>query len=565
MIAINSHGSINTDGGSNSQINLAGAIIRILGSINGSSRSSNNLSAINIVSAPNTSSDNDGAKILVSGTDVVYVGPNASIISNGDNGGLITLVSNQGSVVIENALIQTNGGNGRGGAINISGLLSTNLVAANIQAIGNTVGGIIKIGNDAQYGTLPFSIITSIDNQTTINAFAVNGPGGYIETSGHTLHLLAAINAGRGGIWLLDPTDIIISYDSDTATNIAFNVPNSFGSNLDVITSDQLYSPNSSSTSIINVNNLITALNLGQAITITTIGSTGSGNGDITVNAPIISQDGSLTLKAVGVVNINQSISLGGIASQLFVQGSLINIAANVTTSSLQRYNGPVVINNNPILNSNYGGFIVFGSTVDDFCRGCNQLSLSSQYPAAVSFGGSVGATTPLNSLIVTGDSLFTKGSIVTRSYQQYNVTNLFLAGDTTMTTQNAPIYMYAAINETEVKKGQLGHSLTLDAGTSTVNLYESVGNLSPIRNLTILSPAYITKDISTNGNQTYASTVQINGTVQQGSTLTLSTPSIINFGSTIDDAYSWNQTGNTKLVIPVSYTHLTLPTILRV
>ena len=553
MIAINSYGSINTNGGSNSQINLVGAIIRILGSINGSSRSSNNLSAINIVGAPNTSSDNDGAKILVSGADVVYIGPNASIISNGDNGGLITLISNQGSVVIENALIQTNGGNGRGGAINISGLLSTNLVAANIQAIGNTVGGIIKIGNDAQYGTLPFSIITSIDNQTTINAFAVNGPGGYIETSGHTLHLLAAINAGRGGIWLLDPTDIIISYDSDTATNIAFKVPNSFatGSILEVVsTSDQHYSPNSSSTSIINVNNLITALNLGQAITITTIGSSGSGNGDISVNAPIISQDGSLTLKAVGAVNINQSISLGGIASQLFVQGSLINIAANVTTSATQRYNGPVVISNNLSLNSNYGGFIVFGSTVDDFCRGCNQLSLSSQYPAAVSFGGSVGATTPLNSLIVTGDSLFTKGSINTTGVQQYNVTNVFLGGDTTMTTQNAPIYMYAAINESVVASGQLGHSLTLDAGTSTVNLYESVGNLSPIRNLTILSPTYITKDISTNGNQTYASTVQINGTVQQGSTLTLATPSIINFSSTIDDVASWNQTGNTKLVI---------------
>ncbi|WP_281971363.1 MULTISPECIES: glycine-rich domain-containing protein [unclassified Polynucleobacter] len=553
MVAINSHGSINVGSGSNSEINLAGAIIRILGSMNGSARGSSNTNSVNTLGAQNNSTDNNGAKILVSGTDLVYVGPNASIISDGDNGGSITFISNQGSVVIENALIQTNGGNGRGGAIHISGLLSTNLVAANIRAIGNTVGGIIKIGNDAQYGTLPFSIITSIDNQTMINAFSVNGPGGYIETSGHTLHLLSAINAGRGGIWLLDPTDIIISYDSDTATNISYNVPNSFatGRNSEVTpTSDQLYSPNSSSTSIINVDNLVRALNLGQVITITTIGSSGSGNGDISVNAPINSQDGSLTLRAVGAVNINQSIFLGGIASELFVQGAVINIAANVTTSSNQRYNGPVVINNNPSLNSNYGGYIIFGSTVDDICSGCNQLNLSTQYPAAVSLGGSVGATTPLNSLIVTGDSLFTKGSINTTGYQQYNVTNVFLSGDTTMTTQNAPIYMYSSVNESVVAQGQLGHSLTLDAGTSTVNLYDSIGNLSPIRNLTILSPVYITKDIVTNGNQTYASTVQVNGSVQQGSILTLSTPSIIGFSSTIDDVASWNQTGNTNLVI---------------
>jgi hypothetical protein len=67
-----------------------------------------------------------------------------------------------------------------------------------------------------------------MDAATRINTHSldlVNGLGGLIETSGQTLSMLASINAGRGGMWLIDPIDILI--DQTFANTIAANLANS--------------------------------------------------------------------------------------------------------------------------------------------------------------------------------------------------------------------------------------------------------------------------------------------------------------------------------------------------
>ncbi|MBT8584565.1 hypothetical protein G6694_07975 [Polynucleobacter paneuropaeus] len=154
----------------------------------------------------------------------------AQISANGySDGGSITIVSNAGNLNTQNTLIQTNGSNGRGGSIGISAYNNVNISGTEIDATGYAQGGTIKIGNDASNGTLPFALFTSIDATSSINASQTNlldtTNGGFIETSGQTINLLSSINAGRGGMWLIDPSDLTI--DSPFASTIVGALGNS--------------------------------------------------------------------------------------------------------------------------------------------------------------------------------------------------------------------------------------------------------------------------------------------------------------------------------------------------
>ncbi len=146
----------------------------------------------------------------------------ATTQANGTDGGSLFVVAQAGDLIIQNSTIQPNGSNGRGGSISISGQKSTQISNSVIEAVGYTQGGRILIGNDASNGTLPFSIYTSLDQYTTLNASQPNPNnttnGGLIETSGQTINLLASINAGRGGMWLLDPTNVTISTNAGSST-----------------------------------------------------------------------------------------------------------------------------------------------------------------------------------------------------------------------------------------------------------------------------------------------------------------------------------------------------------
>ena len=164
--------------------------------------------------AGNLRSDSNlrAGKISLLGTDEVAI-TNANISANGNDGGEIQIISMNGTVNLTNSVVQTNGGEGRGGAISVAGLQSTILSGSTLEATGKNQGGKILVGNDAKNGTLPFSVYTSLDASSILNArqlSTTNSNGGFIETSGHVLDQLATINAGRGGMWLIDPTDYTI-------------------------------------------------------------------------------------------------------------------------------------------------------------------------------------------------------------------------------------------------------------------------------------------------------------------------------------------------------------------
>ncbi|MGV0962605.1 MAG: MBG domain-containing protein [Polynucleobacter sp.] len=170
-----------------------------------------------------------GGSISLSSTQDIQIN-SASITANGStDGGSLLVISSAGSTTLQNALIQTNGSNGRGGSIGISAYNNVNISSTEIDATGYAQGGTIKIGNDATNGTLPFALSTSLDAATSINASQLdtnqtNKAGGFIETSGNTIRLLASINAGRGGMWLIDPNDIVV--DATTAASIVAGLAN---------------------------------------------------------------------------------------------------------------------------------------------------------------------------------------------------------------------------------------------------------------------------------------------------------------------------------------------------
>ncbi|MBT8546982.1 filamentous hemagglutinin N-terminal domain-containing protein, partial [Polynucleobacter paneuropaeus] len=163
----------------------------------------------------NGSNGRGGTVIATQASDIQV--NSATIQANGKtDGGAITLIADTGSINFTSALIQTNGSNGRGGSIGISAQNNVTLSSTKVDAIGLNQGGTIKIGNDASNGTLPFALHTSLDANSAISANQLdpssgNRNGGFIETSAQTVSLLAAINAGRGGIWLIDPVDLTIN------------------------------------------------------------------------------------------------------------------------------------------------------------------------------------------------------------------------------------------------------------------------------------------------------------------------------------------------------------------
>ena len=200
-----------------------------------------------------------------------------------------------------------------GGNIDILGDDIAIMSGSYLDASGVLNGGSIKIGGDNHgVGPTPTASATVVQNDTTINANATGsgnggkvvvwsdnytnflglvtarggpngGNGGNVETSGKTMLNMqgmvdTAAPKGRAGNWLMDPEDVTISSaaDSDETGNPSF-VPGG-----------------TQATATINTTDIVTALNAGTDVTITTGGDAQAGpnGGSITVSKPISATDG---------------------------------------------------------------------------------------------------------------------------------------------------------------------------------------------------------------------------------------------------------------------------------
>ena len=200
-----------------------------------------------------------------------------------------TAVNNSGTVLAASAELKAANGNIYALATNNSGIIRATGVT--------TEGGHIWLIAEGNHGTT--------QNTGTLAARGVNGKGGDIETSGGHVVALGTVDAGQGGTWLIDPSDITIN--AGTAATI------------------------------------VATLNGGTTVTEdSTLGA--GGNGDITVAAPINwSGTGTLNLFAYRNLNINAAITgnNGGLAVKSALGGSgVIAVPAAVSVKNFDLQGG---------------------------------------------------------------------------------------------------------------------------------------------------------------------------------------------------------------------------------
>jgi filamentous hemagglutinin family protein len=285
-----------------------------------------------------------GGLISFSGDQMTVSG---SIVANGTtDGGAITLIANNGDLNIQNALIQTNGSTGRGGSIGLSANNRVAIEHTTIEATGFNQGGSIKIGNDASNGTLPFALSTTLDQYTSLNASQLdsntsNQSGGLIETSGATLNLLATINAGRGGMWLLDPNNVTIS----TAATSGGTLPS--------------YTATASA-SVVNATDIQTQINAGTSVTILANGTI-TQSAALTFNVVAAGQMPTLTISTT--LGSQQAISLAAMTDNTSATGSGVNLSVKsaggfIALTGAISLKGSVTLDNTYQVGGSVSGYI---------------------------------------------------------------------------------------------------------------------------------------------------------------------------------------------------------------
>ena len=297
---------------------------------------------------------------------------NATVQANGtSHGGNIQMSTTQGDINLQSALIQTNGAAGRGGQIAIAATNYTSIESSTVEATGYTQGGTIKVGNDAQNLVLPFSILTNLDANSILNTSQTNlantTNGGYIETSGQTINLLSSINAGRGGMWLLDPTSVTISTTSGTSTG-----------------TDPLLFTNQTN---VSASQIQTAINSGVSVQIITDGTITQSSAlafNVTANGstPSLTLDtrsGSIQSITTAAITDTSSGTGSGVTLNIYTAGGAVTLGATQLKGSLN-------VDNTFAVNGSTSGFI----TINNAGTYANSSASGIAIPSNLNISGSI-------------------------------------------------------------------------------------------------------------------------------------------------------------------------------
>lgn len=245
--------------------------------------------------------------------------------SVGMQNGSVVLGGNAGTVKISGKInVSGKGAGQKGGKVKITGNRIAMLDTASIDASGSAGGGEVLIGGDylgsnaaiqnAQYVVFSKNAVVNADaidqgdggkvivwsNEGTQYYGTIyargglqGGNGGFIETSGKDFLTMSGIayanayNGGTAGLWLLDPSNVLIQAAATANGTFDGGDPNIFTPNAD--------------NSVVNTATIIAALEAGTSVTILSTGA-GSQAGNITVVDPITVNSGTtpvtLTLSA---------------------------------------------------------------------------------------------------------------------------------------------------------------------------------------------------------------------------------------------------------------------------
>ncbi|MBU3577884.1 autotransporter-associated beta strand repeat-containing protein, partial [Polynucleobacter sp. UK-Kesae-W10] len=365
----------------------------------------------------------------------------AQISANGStDGGLIYVTSRSGSLNLFDSLIQTNGGNGRGGSIGISGVQSTNILSSNIAATGSTHGGSIYIGYDSTGNTsIPFTEYINIDANSVINTQASNGPGGFVETSGHYVtQLSGTITVGHGGNWLIDPYDYTYAAN-DTSIWTALNSGNVTINTLNASASGVSLNGNSTAGSgniVINGDLRDYTQGAGNSLNLTA-------GGNITINGIVSMNSHNLSMIAGGNITVNSSLfDLTGYGLTMIATGNIsivngLTIKAGGFNISAATYSGTGGLQNN-YANT---GFILAATSTTTFAGAIStgtNLVLNSATNQTFTLTGIISGSGGITArsggtggLVLTGANTYTGATILTSV-----VTQIYTASGASPTTE---------------------------------------------------------------------------------------------------------------------------------
>jgi filamentous hemagglutinin family protein len=141
----------------------------------------NTTGTINIEGTIQTNGGNGrGGEINISNAHDINILNNAIIQSNADNGGNIQIFTNSGDLILQNALIQTNGSNGRGGSIILTSDNDLMIINSQLELNGQNGGEAIIKSN---YQSINF------DN-SKIQTNGSSGRGGTVNVSANSDNLI---------------------------------------------------------------------------------------------------------------------------------------------------------------------------------------------------------------------------------------------------------------------------------------------------------------------------------------------------------------------------------------
>jgi filamentous hemagglutinin family protein len=318
----------------------------------------------------------------------------------------------------------------KGGTIVVSGE-NIQLTGATVDASGRAGGGKVLIGGDWGGGkpntalvnnasatlenyTIPTATTVTVDAGTTINASAIDsgnggkvvlwsdsmttfagtilarggtlgGDGGFVETSGKILTVTGSVNAGRGGLWLLDPDDLVInaalagsiSSSLNAGTNVLEQTTASGTGGVGNIAVNSSISWNTSATLTLSAYN---SINIASGVTIANTASgnlvlradnTGRGIGTVNFLTSYVDDRpvaGKVDFsQSTGMVSIfyNPSVGDGGTKYQ-----NATDFSPNVLTQNANQLSAYMLVNDASDLNevrTNLTGTYALGRDITDF------------------------------------------------------------------------------------------------------------------------------------------------------------------------------------------------------
>ena len=382
--------------------------------------------------------------------------------------------------------------------------------------------------------------VTRVYGDIAARGGAAGGDGGFVETSGkHYLDVTRAADVsapmGAGGMWLLDPSNVTIQNAAGTIDGFT---------PLFVATADD---------STVSAGVILTALDAGTSVTISTARLLGAQDGDITVNADVTLNktaggNATLTLLAANDININGPISSSsGQLNVVLTANDVLQVVHDLDAAAGD-------INVDAAITTNGGSFITTGrdfSNTADIVTGGGLVSLihtgditldaaittSNGAVTATATGG--GSTLTINDAISAGSgivSLDALGTVELGAASSITTTSgavnigavlagtinlggtltttggnvtfdrpLTLANDYTIDTSGGN----GNVTLTDVVDG--ASLLTIDAGLGIVDLQAGIGTTTALAEVDITAATItVDGDVLTTGDQTYTGDITL-------------------------------------------------------